>query len=337
MTNQKNTQEFIELVKSSKKILVIQAENPDGDSVASAMALEEILGDMGKIVTLYCPVRIPHYLGYINGWSRVTDDFPYEFDMSIIVDTASKLLLERAIIPENAARISKKPCIVIDHHTTAGDLPFDNTPIIDTTKVATGEQIFEIAKHANWKLNPQACEHLAISILSDSLGLITESTTSSTIRAIADLTDGGASLATIDAKRREYMKKSAEILEYKGKLLQRVEYHLNGELAIIHIPWEEIAKYSDQYNPTMLVIDEMRLVHGVKLAIGLKTYPDGKVTGKIRCNPGYKIAETIAKYFGGGGHPYVAGFKIYDEDYGSVKRELIQTVDKVLQETGEPR
>jgi len=42
-----------ELIDEAKKIIVIQAENPDGDSLGSALALEEILGDLGKEVSLY--------------------------------------------------------------------------------------------------------------------------------------------------------------------------------------------------------------------------------------------------------------------------------------------
>ena len=63
------------LIQSASKIIIIQAENPDGDSLGSALALEEILGDMGKSVQLHCPVEIPKYLRYVNGWDRVETEF----------------------------------------------------------------------------------------------------------------------------------------------------------------------------------------------------------------------------------------------------------------------
>lgn len=318
------------LVDAAQHIVIIQGENPDGDSVASSLALEEILGDLGKQVTMYCPVQVGSYLAYIKGWDRIVDELPRQFDLSIIVDTASATLLERALVPENIAQISTKPCIVIDHHTTEGTIPFDHLAITDATRVATGELIYDLAQRNKWPLNPQACEHLAISIMADSLGLMTEGTTSTSIRVVADLVDGGASLSAIDNRRREFMKKAPEILAYKGQLLQRIEYFADGQLALVHIPWEEITEYSSKYNPSMLVIDEMRLVENVKVAICTKTYPDGKITGKIRANPGYKVAETIAKFFGGGGHPYVAGFRTYSDDYAAVKHELIGAVDKIL-------
>ena len=125
------------------------------------------------------------------------------------------------------------------------------------------------------------------------------------------------------------MKKPADILEYKGELIGRVEYSLEGALATVHIPWEDIQEYSDRYNPSVLVLDEMRLVDTVQVACAFKTYPDGKVTGKLRCN--LPVASAIAGYFGGGGHSYAAGFKLY-EDYDVVFRELITATDKALKD-----
>ena len=321
-----------EIINNATRIVIIQPENPDGDSLGSSVALEEILSDLGKEVVMYCPVNIPGYLGYIKGWDRVVEEFPHDFDASIIVDTASATLLERAIVPENAATIRKHPAIVIDHHKTEGTIPFEHTAVTDSTMVATGELIYKWAIDAGWEINPQASENLTISIMADSLGLVTANTTSDSIRAVADLVDRGASLSTIDNRRREYMKKSPEILAYKGRLLERIEYFNDGTLALVHIPWEEIAEFSSQYNPSVLVLDEMRLVTGVRLAIALKSYPDGKVTGKIRCNPDAKVAEQVAKYFGGGGHAYVAGFRTYSDSYEEVKNDLIGAVDKILTE-----
>lgn len=321
-----------DLITKATHIVVIQAENPDGDSLGSALALEAILSDMNKKVSLYCPVDIPKYLRYAKGWDRVEGELPKEFDLSIIVDTASAVLLERAIVPENLARITKHPVIVIDHHVTASDLPFEFTPVMDASAVATGEIIYQLAQELKWPVPADAAENLAISILSDSLGLVSEGTTARSVHTVAGLVEHGAKLSDIDNRRREFMKKSPAILAYKGKLIERIEYHLDGALALVHIPWDEIAEYSDQYNPSMLVLDEMRLVEKVRLAVALKSYPDGKVTGKLRANSDAKVAETVAAFFGGGGHPYAAGFRTYEADVEKIKHELICAVDKALRD-----
>ncbi len=327
-------QKFQQIIKKAKRIVVIQAENPDGDSLGSSLALEEILGDLKKEVNLYCPVNIPKYLRYAKGWDRVTDDFDHQADLAIIVDTASKTLLDKALTPDILARLGKIPVLVIDHHKTESDLPFPHQIISDPKAVATSEVIYSIAETAKWPINAQAAENLLLAILSDSLGLVTEAITAKSIHIVAELVALGAKPSELDRRRREFMKKSPEILTYKGRLLERIEYYLDGQLALVHIPWEEIAEYSDQYNPSMLVIDEMRLVEKVRLAVALKTYPDGKITAKIRANPDAKIAETVASFFGGGGHAYAAGFRVY-ESYDKILSELIGAVDKALKDYDE--
>ena len=95
------------------------------------------------------------------------------------------------------------------------------------------------------------------------------------------------------------------------------------------IPFEDIQEYSDEYNPNILILEELRMVEGVQVAISMKTYPDGKLTGKIRTSA--PIAHEIAGYFGGGGHPYAAGFRVY-EDYDEVIRELVDVTDRLMRE-----
>lgn len=317
----------IDAINNAQKIVVVQAENPDGDSIGSSLALEEILSDLGKNVQLHCPVDTPKYLRYIHGWDRITSDFDTNADLAIIVDTNAELLISKSLsMPGVRHFLEAHPVIVLDHHATDSTLTFDATHV-NQPVVAAGELIYNLAHTAGWAINPQAAENILIAIMSDSLGLTTQNTTADSFRVAGELTALGASNSAIEERRREFMKKSPEILAYKGRLIERIEYLLDGKLAVIHIPWEEIQKYSDQYNPSVLVLDEMRLVEGVEVACAIKTYPDGKLTGKLRSN--MPVSEQIAGYFGGGGHAYAAGFRVYD-DYAVIVRELVEAADKSL-------
>ncbi|MEO7904890.1 MAG: DHH family phosphoesterase [Candidatus Saccharimonadales bacterium] len=315
------------LIDDAQKIIIIQAENPDGDSLGSSLALEEILGDLGKDVVMYCPVEIPKYMRYIQGWDRVVTQFDVHADLAIIVDTAADVLITKVLeTPGVRHFLESHPVLVIDHHTTASNLSFDHTMLSDAA-VATSEVIYGLTTDAGWTINKQAAENMLVAILSDSLGLSTQNVTPNTYFVAGKLTELGAKAADIEERRREFMKKSPEILAYKGELISRIEYLLDGKLAIVHIPWEDIQKYSDQYNPSVLVLDEMRLVEGVEIGVAIKTYPDGKITGKLRANT--PVAEQIAGFFGGGGHKYAAGFRAY-EDYDTIVAELVTATDKAL-------
>lgn len=326
--------EMREQIKQAKKIVVCQAENPDGDSLGSATALEAILGDMGKTVVMQCPVQIPGYLHYISGADRVTLDFPTDYDMAIIVDTSAKTLMGKTLTePAFLNFFMKHPVLVLDHHEAAEpDFPFNAEYIISAKAAATGELIYNIAKEENWPISSAAAEALYCSIQSDTLGLTVQDTTPESFEICADLMRLGVVPAEVEEKRREMMKKSPRILAYKGRLIERIEYFNDGRTAIVKIPFDEIHEYSNEYNPTMLVIDEMRLVIGVDVAIGIKTYPDGKLTGKVRTN--IPVANLIAEHFGGDGHAFAAGFRTYGE-LMEVEPELIQALDKIYKEYDE--
>lgn len=322
--------EILSSLKDAQHIVVVQPENPDGDSLGSALALEGLLRGAGKEVSLFCGINIPSYLQYIAGWDRVEKDWPARADLAIIVDTSSELLIQKALqTPGVRHFLESHPVIVIDHHQDHGnELPFDTIDLFESTAVATGEILYRLAAEAGWEIDALIAEQLFISIQADSLGLTTQNTSAESYRIAAELVAKGAVPSDIEARRREYMKKPADILTYKGELIQRIEYFLEGELATVHIPWEDIEQYSDRYNPSILVLDEMRLVDTVKVAVAIKTYPDGKITGKIRCN--LPVAHEIAGFFGGGGHEYAAGFKLY-ETYDVVIKELVTATQKALQ------
>jgi phosphoesterase RecJ-like protein len=320
------------LISQAQKILVLQADNPDTDSLASALALEHILSDLGKDVRLYCGVDLPSYLKYLPGSDRVSKELPSTFDLSIIVDTSSLNLLEQ--IDKNGKRgwLASRPLIIFDHHKTPSTIDFANLEINEQA-VAAGEVIYRVAKGLNWPINQEAKKLIAISILSDSLGLTSEATTAGSIYVIAELVDSGVNLAEIENARRETMRRDKELIYYKGQLLQRIEFYDNDQIALLLIPWQEIEKYSPLYNPSMLVIDDMRLAKNTAVAICFKVYKDGRITAKIRTNFGYGIAGKLAEHFDGGGHTYASGFKITDgRSYEDIKQEALSKAAELLQE-----
>ncbi len=323
-------QKFTDFIGDKKTICIIQAENPDGDSLGSAIALDYLLPDV--TVSLYCPVDIPKYLHYFSDWSRVTNEFDFKADGYIIVDTAAMILLSKLL--EDSAirnRLYSAPVLVLDHHETEDDIDFPHESIIEV-KPACAELIYEIAREQGFAIGKTAAESIFQGILSDTLGLTSSSVTARTFEIAAELTKLGADVSELEERRREFMKKSPRILDYKADLIKRVEYSLDGELATVHIPWDDIREYSDEYNPNVLILEELRLVEGVKVAVAIKTYPDGKVTGKIRSTPGAGISEKIAGYFGGGGHAFAAGFRTYDTTYDDVVRDLVKIVPGLLAE-----
>jgi bifunctional oligoribonuclease and PAP phosphatase NrnA len=318
------------IINGAQRIVILQADNPDGDSLGSALVLEQILHEMGKEPLLYCGVDIPSYLTYMAGWDRVSKDLPNQFDASIIVDSSADSLFEQLDKTRQKSWVATKPCIVIDHHDVENSIQFASV-ICNKVAVATGEIIYELAEQLHWPLNQQARELLVHSIMSDSLGLTTAATTGRSIHIVAELVDAGVSIAELEQRRRDLQGKTPELLRYKGQLLQRIEFYADSRVVTVTIPWGEIEQYSAQYNPSMLVLDEMRSTIGAKVAIAFKLYKDGHMTAKIRANYGAAVAGKLAEHFGGGGHAYASGFKITSgEPFDKIKADAIRIATELL-------
>lgn len=327
MISKEQSSQFKKIVEEAEHITIVQAENPDGDSLGSAIALEHILSSKAEQVNLFCAVDIPKYMRYIRGWDRVSDSFPVDTDLIVIVDASAKSLLEGA---HSAFDFDSVPTIIIDHHPTDED-PEATLIVNEPEYSATSQVIYDIITSLEWDINFDAAEAMLASILADTLGLASEKVDTDVLQVVTGLhlLHPDLRIATIEERRRELGKKELDIIAYKGELLQRIEYFYDNQLAIVVIPLDEIKQYSDKYNPSVLALEELRQAVGVRLAIALKVYED-RTTGKLREINNAKFCDKLASRFGGGGHPFAAGFKINETNIDSIKKQIVVEAGKLL-------
>ncbi len=320
------------IIDDAEKIVIIQADNPDADSLGSALALEQLLGDIGKEPYLYCGVDMPEYLRYLTGWDRVEKELPAKFDASVIVDASTYTLLEKLVDSGAINAIKTKPSIVLDHHTNVEKaIDFATVLLCDSQVASTGELIYRLAADCEWPLADTTCDALMASILGDTQGLTNELTRPGTYRVMAELIEHGANRPRLEEKRRGYSKMPQSILKYKGTLLSRTEFANDGRIAFVTVPQEEINIFSPLYNPGPLVQFDLLQVTNVQLAIVFKTYDDGKVTAALRATNGFGVAGELATRMGGGGHPYASGFKQIDgRSFADIKSETLRHATELL-------
>jgi phosphoesterase RecJ-like protein len=336
MRSYPETEQIAAILAGAQRVVILQADNPDADSLGSALALEEILGDMSKEPFLYCGVDIPGYLRYLEGWDRVSKDIPNKFDASIVVDASTMTLLEQLQKSGQQSWIASKPCIVLDHHAEVSNtIPFATVTINDPQCSSTGELIYRIGKQLEWPLSTEAQAYQMTAILGDTQGLSNQLTSAETYRIMADMTDAGVDRSRLEDARREANKMPPVIFKYKGLLIDRTELVADGRLAIVTVPQPEITEFSPLYNPAPLVQGDMLQTAGVQVSVVLKYYDDGKATAAIRCNNGAPIGAELAEHFGGGGHPYASGFKVvprtaHYRPFNELKSECIRFATELL-------
>jgi len=291
-------------VTEAQSILLLQPDSPDGDSLGSGLGLEEILGDLGKTVHMFSYKEPEPYLRFLEGWDRVAQDLPKQFDLTILVDTGSPALIKSAL-EHHFTELTSKPFYIIDHHVSRQEFGFAVTEIVEEA-VATSELITRIAQELGWPISAGAAYKLASALLADSLGLTTSGTTAASVAALAELTARGANLYDLSKARREASAITSDLLHLKGKLLQSVEFLADGALAVAEITPDMVAKYKDIAEPYTLILTDIQWTKGVELVAVFKNY-GAKINVPLRSTIG--AAGPVAETFGGGGHPNAGAYR----------------------------
>ena len=150
---------------------------------------------------------------------------------------------------------------------------------------------------------------------------------------MADLTDLGADRPLLEELRRDYGRMVPKIYAYKAVLIKNTVFEDDGRIASVALNQAEINEYSPLYNPVPLIQPDMLQVKNVCLSIVYKVYTDGRITGAIRTNHAYPVADKLAKAMGGGGHPHASGFKVIDgRPFNEVKSECTRYAIDLLNE-----
>jgi len=119
---------------------------------------------------------------------------------------------------------------------------------------------------------------------------------------------------------------SASRLELTKQVMQTIEFYKDNTVATIELNREAMTILGDD---TDGFVDIIRNVDTVDIAILLKAEADDRTRVSLR-SKGTDV-NAIASNFGGGGHPYAAGFRVY-ESYDEIVRELVTATDKALPE-----
>ena len=327
----KQFQHIQKLLQSSKSILIVQADNPDADSLGSSIALQDLCQQLSISTQLYCAISLSNYLQYIDGFDQVTDQVNQNFDLTIFVDVSTKTLIKKLSNLPLIKNIKQKPVIVLDHHQEIEN-PIDFATVIinDSLASSTGEIIFHLTQYLKIQLTNLGLNAILASIMGDTQSLSNQLTRPDTYRIVANLIDQGANRFELDKKRRDLNTLPLEIFHYKAELIKRTEFYYDNTIAILVLRQEDIVNYSAQYNQMALMQNDLLQVQNVKVILIIKYYQDQHLTTGIRANYGYPIASQLAKHFNGGGHQYASGINLAKQDLNVFKKDIIIKANELL-------
>jgi phosphoesterase RecJ-like protein len=301
-------QKAIDLINKSKNILVVPHTRPDGDACGSAVALGELLNQLGKNAQILLLSELPQWYKFlfVKESLRFSDGFSADklnaFDLIILTDVNSKSQLPGlAELLEHKTK-SAAGRLVIDHHVSNDGL--GDVEIIDTTASAAGLIIYELIKAAKWPLTKNIAVPLFVAISTDTGWLRFSNTDSRTHRACAELLDVGVSPA--DIYHTLYQSFSLQRFKLMTTMLDTLELHFDNRFASQYILRKDFEQTGAVESDTENLIDECQRISTVEVAALFIELKDGRFRCSLRSRGAVDVRK-IAQNFGGGGHKQASG------------------------------
>jgi bifunctional oligoribonuclease and PAP phosphatase NrnA len=310
-------------LREHHRFAVLSHVRPDGDALGSQLALALSLQLLGKDVTVWNEDGLLEKYDFLPGGARLTQPprTPHDFDVAIALDTATQNRLGTAGESVRHA----KTWINIDHHPSNpgyGDLVY-----IDPTSPATGQILFELIKSERLPMDPAIAENLFVAISTDTGSFQYPNTTARTFEIGAELVRGGVDVGRVSQLLYEnYPRRRTELLR---ELLGTMRFEANGKIASFGLSLKVAAELGVRPEDNEGLIDHLRSIRGVIVAVFFEELIDGKVRVSMRSKSEGVDVSAICQKSGGGGHKLAAGARVRGT-LAEVEQRLLQAICEVI-------
>jgi phosphoesterase RecJ-like protein len=291
-------------ISRANRVAILSHVRPDCDAIGSQLALALSLQHLGKEVSTWNEDGLPDSFRFLrkSDLIRPPPIEPRDFEVVIALDTASQQRLGTAL---GAIRHAEK-WINIDHHASNpgyGDLVY-----IDTLAPATGQIIYEFLKAEKLPLTYEGADALYAAISTDTGSFRYPNTTARTFEIASELIKAGVNAGAISNKLYEsYPKRRVQLL---GEILQRASFDAGDQVASMALTNETKKRLSIHPDDIDGLIDYVRCVDTVVVALFFEELPEAKIRLSARSKDDRIDVNKICGEFGGGGHPRAAGARI---------------------------
>lgn len=303
-------QKAVELIDKSSNILLTTHIKPDGDACGCVAAMYDTLIALGKKVNLILPSELPEWYGFlfIKKPAILGEDITieqlkqgkfFEPDLIVLIDVNSNNQLSKF---SEYLKQSDKPVLVIDHHITNDGL--GDVELIDTSAAATGLIIFDLLKHAGWKITEKIAQALFVTVATDTGWFRFSNTDSRIHRASAELIEAGVNPTQL--YHDLYQNFSPQRFKLMAAMLKTLELHLDGRFATQHLLQKDFKQTGAAYKDTENLIDECQRISSVEVVALFVESTDGRVKCSLRSRGDIDVRKIAAR-FGGGGHTQASG------------------------------
>lgn len=291
-------------IEAASSVLVASHDRPDGDAIGSSLAMGSLLEKLGKRVVVVNRDPVPESLAFLPGSERIVrPGDPVGADLFIVLDSAGADRVDPAVW---AMAAGAGTTINLDHHisnTRFGDLCH-----VDPVSPATGQLVFQLAATGGWPLDAEIGENLLAAISTDTGSFRYPSTTAETMRIAGEIFELGVDVGRVN--QMLYENYPARRVEALRVLLQGMRLDFEGRCASVKLPLSVTRELGLQVGDTEGVIDVIRAIDTVRIAVLFEELPEGKIRVSSRSKEERYGVGAICAGFGGGGHTLAAGARL---------------------------
>jgi len=292
------------LIKSSQNILIVTHDQPDGDAIASACLMAEVLKLAGKTYRLFCHDKINYPDGFLPHLDEFKDYYDtFDFDLIIALDcgTVERTKLDKEIL----SRKDSQKVLEIDHHPKIKD--YADLEIRDAAAAATAEILYHFLKANNLKITKDLAGCVLTGIMTDTGNFIYPSTSVETINIASEMLARGAKLPQI--MENTWRNKSISSMKTWGKAMSNLQINQPYNFAFTVLRREDVPPdvTEEELEGMAGFLSNLKEVNGLLL---LRELNDGTVKGSLRTSKPNLNISRLARALGGGGHAKAAGFTV---------------------------
>ena len=310
------------VLREHQHFAVLGHVRPDGDALGSQLALALSLQQLGKEVRVWNEDGMLEKYAFLPRAELLTKppSTADDVDVAIALDTAIQNRLGTALPAIRSAKI----WINIDHHLS--NPGYGDLVIVDPSAPATGEIIFRLIKSQGLPFNHDIAENLFAAISTDTGSFQYPKTSARTFEIAAELVRaGGLDVGQLSQQLYEnYPRRRLELLR---ELLRTMRFTERGRAATFSLGLKTAAELGVLPEDNEGLIDHLRAIRGVIVAVFFEELADGKVRVSMRSKSDAVDVCAICQKFGGGGHTAAAGAR--------VRGTLAEVEERVLEEIGD--
>ena len=310
-------------LREHHRFALLSHVRPDGDALGSQLALALSLQQLGKDVRVWNEEGMLEKYSFLPRAELLTKppSLPEDVDVAIALDTAIQNRLGTTLQAVRSAKI----WINIDHHPS--NPGYGDVVYVDSNAPATGQIVFELIQNQKLPLDREIAENLYVAISTDTGSFQYPNTTARTFEIAAELVRTGVDVGRVSQQLYEnFPRRRVELLR---ELLCTMRFEGDGRVASFSLSLDLARRLGVQPEDNEGLIDHLRAIRGVVVAVFFEELADGKVRISMRSKSDAADVCAICEKFGGGGHKLAAGARVRGT-LAEVEKKVLEAICDVV-------